>query len=46
MLNVGSRYDVTYGEIDRVKIARKELRRTEQRWRASEGLGANGPQLR
>jgi hypothetical protein len=46
MLNVGSRYDVTWGWLDRVKITRKELRGTKQRWRASDGLATEVPWLR
>jgi hypothetical protein len=39
------RYDVTWVWPDRVKIARKWLRRTKQGWRASEGLENDGPRL-
>ena len=44
VLKVDSKQDVTWW-LDRVKIARKGLRGTKWRWRASDGLATEGPWL-
>jgi hypothetical protein len=46
MLNVDSRYDVPWGWLNRMKIARKELWGTKRRWRVSDSLKTEVPWLR
>jgi hypothetical protein len=43
MLNVGSRYDVTWRCLNKVKIGRKGFQVTKRRWRASDGLDTEVP---
>jgi hypothetical protein len=46
ILSMHAQYDVTQEWLDRVKIARKGLRGTKQRWRPSDGLWTKVPWLR